>query len=90
MLNQINEIQKKDDLFFLSSCYNWDEKITKKENWIEPKYVNAEKTNTLSILKQYLKNYELISTEEIFCVERKSERKFELKNCEFSVWKKIE
>eukprot|EP01080_Neovahlkampfia_damariscottae_P005647 gene5647-9463_t len=90
VLKQIQDIQKKGDYLFLSSSYSWDFNVTKIENCIQTKNVNAEKKDPISILKRCLSNYELVETSDILLVQRSNDRKFELVNCELSIWKKIQ
>jgi 5-histidylcysteine sulfoxide synthase len=89
VLRQIDQLQQSGDYLFLSSTYSWDENVTKKEFWIECKYIDAEKVEPLKIIQKILKNYKLIEVKNICSIERKTLRNFDLKNSEFSIWRKF-
>lgn len=88
-LSTINERFNKDGLLFLGSTYQWQEAITKKENWLGGFKKDGEPIQSIDGIQQILStHFELIQPPvNLSYVIRNSSRKLEVLTSELSIWK---
>lgn len=88
-LSTINERFNKDGLLFLGSTYQWQEAITKKENWLGGIKKDGEPIQSIDGIQQILStHFELIQPPvNLSYVIRNSSRKLEVLISELSIWK---
>ncbi len=82
--SRINE----DGLLVLLSPYTWLEDYTPKENWLGGYIKDNKEVYTLDILKENLKDFELLKTVDVPFVIKETARKYQHTISQMSIWKK--